>query len=52
MGGPAKVRDISKVHVCLQECNISHFMIKQRGWSDAGKVAIGLQSVKLGSSYE
>lgn len=30
-GRSAKVREVSKVCVCLQECKISHFTVKQRG---------------------
>lgn len=41
----AKIREASKV----QECKTSHFMVRQRGQSDTGKVTTGQQSMKFGS---
>lgn len=45
MGRAAKIREKSKT----QECKISHFMVRQRGQSDTGKVKTGQQSMKFGS---
>lgn len=45
MGGAAKIREASK----MQECKINHFMVRQRGQSDTGKVKTGQQSMKFDS---
>lgn len=51
-GRPGKGQGSFQVHVCLQECKISHFTVKQRGQSGTGKVTIGLQCMKFGSFAE